>query len=47
MRELSLDELYHVNGGGLVDSLIVCIVKMGFYKLIRNNKGKLIKVVTL
>lgn len=41
MKELSYNELYEVNGGGILTVIIYCVIGVGTYKVFKSAKGRI------
>lgn len=41
MKELSLQELEQINGGGVLTIIIYCILGAGAYKILKSKKGRI------
>lgn len=41
MKELSLQEMQEVNGGGVMTVIIYCILGVGAYKIIKSKRGRI------
>lgn len=41
MKELSLQELEQINGGGVLTVIIYCVLGAGVYKIIKAKKGRI------